>query len=72
MLKSAGLGLLGLLISTGITVALTAVIWLIFVEQLLSARRPPVPKRGLASLALGPFLFWADHLVFEGHAFRVV
>jgi hypothetical protein len=29
MLKSAGLGLL---ISTGITVALTAVIWIIFVE----------------------------------------
>jgi hypothetical protein len=32
MLKSAGLGLLGLLISTGITVALTAVFWIIFVE----------------------------------------
>jgi hypothetical protein len=32
ILKSAGLGLLGLLISTGITVALTAVMWIIFVE----------------------------------------
>ena len=23
-------------------------------------------------LAVGPFLFWADHLVFEGHAFGVI
>jgi hypothetical protein len=22
--------------------------------------------------ALGPFLFWADHLVFKGHTLRVV
>ena len=22
--------------------------------------------------ALGPFLFWADHLVFKGHALRVI